>query len=66
MNKLTLLKFIDSQIKDLQQKIRNIDEDYSDYENIHTSIDMFGEMKRLKGAKETLVTMRSIIENGED
>lgn len=66
MDKEKIIKFIDNQIKDLDLKIKYIDEDYSDYENIHQSIDAFGELKRLKGSKQTLKTMRSIIENGGD
>lgn len=66
MNKDKILKFIDNQIKELDIKIRDIEYEGYDHKNIHLTIDFFGDMKRLKGSKETLTTMRNIIENWED
>lgn len=66
MNKDKILKFIDNQIEEMNRKIRDLEYEGYDCENIHPTIDFFGDMKRLKGSKETLTTMRNIIENWED
>lgn len=63
MDKQKVLRFIYNQIKELEMKIKYMD---YDYEDMHQTIEFFGEMKRLKGSKETLITMKNIIENMED
>ena len=66
MDKQRIIKLINSQIEYISREIRDLEcEDY-DYEDIHSTIDFFGEMKKLKGSKQTLVTMRNIIENMEE
>lgn len=66
MDKQKVLSFIDNQIKELDRKIRDIEYEDYDCENIHQTIDFFGEIKRLNGSKQTLITMRNIIENVEE
>ena len=61
-----VLRFISNQIKDIDRKIRDLEyEDYN-HDNIHRAIDFFAEEKRLKGSRDTLITMRNIIENIEE
>ena len=61
-----ILKFITSQLDDINRKIRDLEyEDYN-HDNIHRAIDFFAEEKRLKGSRDSLIAMRSIIENIEE
>ena len=58
-----VLRFISNQIKDIDRKIRDLEyEDYN-HDNIHQTIDFFAEEKRLKGSRDTLIAMRNIIDN---
>lgn len=58
-----MLRFISNQIKDIDRKIRDLEyEDYN-HDNIHRAIDFFAEEKRLKGSRDSLIAMRDIIEN---
>lgn len=61
-----VLRFISNQIKDIDRKIRDLEyEDYN-HDNIHQAIDFFAEEKRLKGSRDTLIAMRNIIDNIEE
>lgn len=66
MDKQRIAKLMNSQIEYINKEIRDLEyEDYN-HEDIHNTIDFFGEMKKLKGSRQTLITMRNIIENMED
>ena len=61
-----VLRFISNQIKDIDRKIRDLEyEDYN-HDNIHRAIDFFAEEKRLRGSRDSLIAMRGIIENIEE
>lgn len=66
MDKQKLINLMNSQIEYITKEIRELEYEDYDYEDIHSTINFFGEMKKLKGSKQTLVTMRNIIENMED
>ena len=61
-----VLRFISNQIKDIDRKIRDLEYEDYDHDNIHQAIDFFAEEKRLKGSRDSLIAMRSIIENIEE
>lgn len=61
-----VLRFIANQINDINRKIRDLEYEDYDHENIHQTIDFFAEEKRLKGSRDTLVAMKSVIENIEE
>lgn len=66
MDKQKVINLMNSQINEMNKRIKDLEcEDY-DYEDIHSTVDFFGEMKRLKGSKQTLITMKNIIENMEE
>lgn len=61
-----VLKFITSQMSDIDRKTKDLEcEDY-DYNDTHQAVDFFTEEKRLKGSRDTLVAMRNVIENIEE
>ena len=61
-----VLRFISNQIKDIDRKIRDLEYEDYDHDNIHRAIDFFAEEKRLKGSRDSLIAMRGIIENIEE
>lgn len=66
MDKQKVINLMNSQINEMNKRIKDLEYEDYDYEDIHSTVDFFGEMKRLKGSKQTLITMRNIIENMED
>ena len=61
-----ILNFITSQLNDIDRKIRDLEYEDYDHDNIHQTIDFFAEEKRLKGSRDSLIAMRGIIENIEE
>ena len=54
---------MNSQIEEIDRKIKYMDYDCDD---IHETIDYFNEISKLNGSKQTLITVRNIIENMEE
>lgn len=63
MDKQRVINLMNSQIEEIDRKINYMD---YDYDNIHETIDYFNEISKLKGSKQTLITVRNIIENMEE
>lgn len=51
-----ILNFITSQLDDIDRKIRDLEYEDYDHDNIHRAIDFFAEEKRLKGSRDSLIT----------
>lgn len=63
MNKQRVINLMNSQIEEIDRKIKYMDYDCDD---IHETIDYFNEISKLNGSKQTLITVRNIIENMEN
>lgn len=50
-------------IEDATIKIRDLEYEDYDHENLHKAIDFYGELNKLKGCKEALITIKRIVEN---
>ncbi|MBS6503516.1 MAG: hypothetical protein KH415_18190 [Clostridium sp.] len=63
MDKEKFIGFINKQIEDVIKKIRDLEYEDYDHENIHKTIDFYGQLNKLKGSKEALITIKRIVEN---
>lgn len=63
MDKEKFIDFINNQIEDVTIKIRDLKYEDYDHENLHKAIDFYGELNKLKGCKEALITVKRIVEN---
>lgn len=63
MDKEKFIDFINKQIEDVTIKIRDLEYEDYDHENLHKAIDFYGELNKLKGCKEALITVKRIVEN---
>lgn len=63
MDKEKFIDFINNQIEDVTIKIRDLEYEDYDHENLHKTIDFYGELNKLKGCKEALITVKRIVEN---
>lgn len=63
MDKEKFINMINNQIEDISRKIRDLEYEDYDHRDIHQTIDFYGDLNKLKGSKETLITVKRILEN---